>query len=368
MAHGHILHLPDLRVATWGLMNAFFLSLYGLVRKARIKKMMLCFWTVILCWATGIGEAVTREPARISVLIATGMPGSTYYHVGLGLASFWTTKLRDAGIRVSAAASEGSGENIEAIRIADADLILVEEFLCHMAFTGTAVYKNRALPELRTLSLLWPDTVHVLIRADKVKSGTLRDLVGITVATGLPDSGNRYTTEMLLKSVDPTGKKIRLRYLSHAAAIHGLRSGTVQALDISGGIPIPLLTSLLTEGKPRLEFLDIADEQFHALKGEGWDHAVRDTIPTGTYPGQTRPVKSLTYPNVLAVSASLDPQVVYELTKSLYENLEEIEKIHPVCRKLSLERALEGMRVPLHRGAARYYTERQLTIPDYLVE
>ncbi len=87
-------------------------------------------WLVIV-WCV-VPDASVCDPAKndkdtawISVLVATGMPGGTSYHVGLGMASLWTTKLRDCGIRVSAAISEGAIENIEAIRIADADSYLV---------------------------------------------------------------------------------------------------------------------------------------------------------------------------------------------------------------------------------------------------
>ncbi len=79
---------------------------------------------LVLSALMGAVSFAARNPARISVLMATGMPGGTYYHVGLAMASMWTTSLQDEGIRVSAAVSEGSKENIQAIRIADADMIL----------------------------------------------------------------------------------------------------------------------------------------------------------------------------------------------------------------------------------------------------
>jgi TRAP transporter TAXI family solute receptor len=152
-----------------------------------LLSLLTCLAIAGMTWAAG---AKDKGPARISVLIATGMPGGTYYQVGLGMASLWTTRLRDIGIRVSAAISEGSMENIEAIRIADADMILVEDLSCSMAYKGTEYTK--AGPAGTRVSQLCADTVHLLIRADKIESGTLEDLNGLTVATGLPDSGNRF--------------------------------------------------------------------------------------------------------------------------------------------------------------------------------
>jgi hypothetical protein len=295
------------------------------------------------------------------------MPGGTYYQVGLGMASLWTTRLRDIGIRVSAAISEGSIENIEAIRIADADMIIVEDLFCSMAYKGTGIYKGQPLPELRSITTLWPDTVHLLIRADKIESGTLEDLNGLTVATGLPDSGTRFTTELLLKTLKPGPANVRLRSMSNMAAAEALRKGQVEGADLTGGIPVPMVTTLFSEKKPPLAFLEITDSQMQAVHEEGWPHAFRQTIPAGTYPGQGKPVQTVGQMNLLAVTASLNQQVVYALTKTLYENLDYLVRVHPACRDIVLEKSLEGLSVPLHRGAIRYYRERKIKIPEHLI-
>jgi hypothetical protein len=329
-----------------------------------LLSLLTCLAIAGMTWAAG---AKDKGPARISVLIATGMPGGTYYQVGLGMASLWTTRLRDIGIRVSAAISEGSMENIEAIRIADADMILVEDLFCSMAYKGTGIYKGRPLPELRSITTLWPDTVHLLIRADKIESGTLEDLNGLTVATGLPDSGNRFTTELLLKTLKPGPANVRLRSMSNMAAAEALRKGQVEGADLTGGIPVPMVTTLFSEKKPPLAFLDITDLQMQAVHEEGWRHAFRQTIPAGTYPGQGKPVQTVGQMNLLAVTASLNQQVVYALTKTLYENLDYLVRVHPACRDIVLEKSLEGLSVPLHRGAIRYYRERKIKIPEHLI-
>ena len=318
----------------------------------------------------GIGEASAqdRDRARISVLIATGMPGGTYYQVGLGLASLWTTKLRKAGIAVSAAESEGSRENIEAIRITDADLILAEEFLCSMAFHGSGVYRGRSVPELRSITTLWPDVTHLLIGADKVESATLEDLQGLVLVTGPPDSGNRLTTQALLKTLQTIRRPVRLRSMSNLAAAEALKKGTVQAIDLTGGVPVSLVTTLCGEARPSLRFLDITDSQFETFRAGGWEHVFRYVIPPGTYPGQDKPVNTIAQMNTLAVTATLNSEVVYELTKTLYENLDYLARVHPACRSISIEKAMAGLTVPLHRGAIRYYRERGLEIPAHLIK
>jgi uncharacterized protein len=328
----------------------------------------LLFYCVALSLLFG-GEAAAqqKDAARISVLAATGMPGSTYYQVGLGMASLWTTRLRESGIRVSAAISEGSLENIEAIRIADADMILVEDFFSSLAYKGAGMYKGRPLPELRSITTLWPDTLHLLVRADKIKTGTLQDLEGLTIASELPDSGNKYLTEMLLNSLKSGKRKVRLRPMSNMAAAEALRKGAVQGIDVMGGAPIPLVAGLFAERTPPLGLLDITDSQIGAAHQEFGKHLFRTLIPQGTYIGQDKPVNTVAQMNVLAVTASLDEDVVYALTKTLYENLDYLAKVHPACRNVVLDKALDGLSVPLHPGAIRYYRERKINIPEHLI-
>jgi len=295
------------------------------------------------------------------------MPGGTYYHLGLAMASLWTTHLRAEGIRVSAAVSEGSIENLEAIRIADADLVLVEQLFCSMAYNGTDQYRGRPLTELRSITAVWPDTVHLVVRTDRIKTGTVSDLNGLVLATGLTDSGNRFTTQLLLDTLKSAKHNVKVRYMSNMAAAEALRNGTVQAIDLTGGMPIPLVTTLFAERRVPVGFLEITDSQLEAVRQEGWKHVFRSVIPVGTYPGQTRAVNSAGQANVLATTSALDEYVVYALTKTLYENLDSLSKVHPACRNMALEKAFDGVEVPLHPGAIRFYREKKIKIPDNLI-
>lgn len=307
------------------------------------------------------------QPAKISILIATGMPGGTYYQIGLSMASLWTTKLRPAGIRVSAAISEGSRENIDAIRISDADLIIADELFCSMAHNGTGVYRGQPLKELRSISALWPETVNLLIRSDRVKQGLIQDLEGLSLSTGLPDSGNRYTTELLLNTVKSLKQSVKVRSMTNVAAVEALRNGTVQAVDLTGGTPVPLVLSLFQEWKSHLSFVEITDSQLEAVRTEGWKNAFRTVIAANTYPAQEKPVNTIGQNNVLATTEALNAEVVYAVTKTLFENLDILAKAHPACKTMSLNKALSGLLIPLHPGATRFYKEKNINIPDSLI-
>jgi uncharacterized protein len=333
-----------------------------------------CFGTLLVCLLMLVADgALARaappqeKPARISLLMATGMPGGTAYQAGLGMASLWTTKLKKMGIRVSAAISEGSSENIEAIRIADADLILVDQLFLSMAYRGNGLYKNHPVTELRSIASLWPEIVHIIVRSEGKPIGTLHDLTGKILGTGLPDSGSKFLTEFLVATLGSNAQQVSLRSMSPLAAAEALRNNTIQALEATGGVPVPVVGTLCDEFKHRLTFLSITDAEVQTVRTEGWDTASRMVIPAGTYPGQTEAVPTVGQMGILAVTASLDAQVVYALTRVFFENLDYLAKVHPACHNIDLGKAFEGLDVPLHKGALRYFRERKVKIPERLL-
>lgn len=313
------------------------------------------------------GGAELKASAKVSLLMATGMPGGTSYQVGLGLASFWTTTLRQTGIRVSAAISEGSRENIEAIRIADADIILVDDLVSSMAYAGVGIYRGKPLKELRAITNLWPEVVQVVIRSDKARTGNIQDLEGLTLASGLRDSGNRLTIEMLLNSEKGLRQKVRVRSMTVLSAVEAFKKGSVQALDLTGGIPVPALSALFHDIKATLTLLDVSDSQLESLRTEGWKNVFRCTIPANTYAGQVNSVESVGQFSIMATTSQIDAEVIYALTKSLYEGLDTLTKIHPVFRELAIDNATSGLKMPLHPGAIQYYRQRGLNVPESLI-
>lgn len=311
-------------------------------------------------------SARQSKPSRISLLIATGLPGSVDYQVGLGLASLWTSGLRNIGIRVSAAISEGAGENIEAVRIGDADLITTDEYFCYSAFLGKGPYKDKPLNQLRSIALLWPDLLHILVKSEKASTGSLQDLQGLTVASGLPDSACRPLMEQLIRDNAVVKKDVKLKPLSNMAALEAWKTGAVQAMSFSGGLPIPTVNFFTQQNIGLFEFLEVSSTEIANLRREAMPHVFGAKIPAGLYSGLDKDINTVGQHNMLATSSLLDRQVIYELTRTIFENIEYLVRIHPVCSNISLEKALTGLKIPLHPGAAQYYREKKIAIPEEL--
>ena len=116
----------------------------------------------------------------------------------------------------------------------------------------------------------------------------------------------------------------------------------------------------------KFTILDVTPEEGKKMDG-GRNLWVPYTIPAGTYPGQKKDVKTIAQPNFLAVNADVSEEHVYKLTKAIYENLPFLQAIHKATKAMDIKKAMAGLPVPLHPGAAKYYKEVGLTIPDHLL-
>jgi TRAP transporter TAXI family solute receptor len=144
-----------------------------------------------------------------------------------------------------------------------------------------------------------------------------------------------------------------------------LANGQAVAAGIPAGPPTGAITRLMASNPGKFTILDVTEEQLAKMDG-GRNLWVPYTIAAGTYPGQDKDINTIAQPNFLAVNASVDENHVYLLTKTIYENLPFLQAIHPATKAMAVEKALNGLPLPLHPGAQRYYEEAGLEIPDRL--
>ena len=116
----------------------------------------------------------------------------------------------------------------------------------------------------------------------------------------------------------------------------------------------------------QVTLLEVTDEQLEKMDG-GRKLWTRYVIPAGTYVSVDKDLPTIAQPNLLAANADVPEEDVYQITKTIYENLGFLSGIHAATQALSLEKAVEGLPLPLHPGAARYYQEQGLTIPEHLI-
>ena len=161
-------------------------------------------------------------------------------------------------------------------------------------------------------------------------------------------------------------KDFDLVYGGYGPSASALQNGQVEGISTPAGAPTGAITKLFASVGDDVTMLEYTDEQIRKADG-GLSLWTRYVIPKGTYPGQAADIKTIAQPNFLAVRGDVDEEFVYLLTKTLYENLPFLQAIHKATKAMSIDRALAGLPMPLHPGAARYYKEAGLQVPDSLI-
>ena len=140
----------------------------------------------------------------------------------------------------------------------------------------------------------------------------------------------------------------------------------IAGASIPGGTPVSAVTQAFAQlGSERLAVLSFSEDQVLSI---GKTHGVwtRHAIPPHTCPGQADTLFTISQPNFLACRADLPDDVVYSITRTIFENQSYLVDIHQAAAALSLEGALSGLAVPLHPGAVRFFEQRGLSIPSSL--
>ncbi len=327
---------------------------------------------------TGLVAASLALPMQASAqdgasyILATASTGGTYYPVGVAIATLTKVRLEPStGIGMSAVSSAGSGENVRLLREGEAQFGILQGLFGYYAATGSGpIEADGAQEHLRSVTLLWPNVEHFVVSNDHVESGTMADFVALTgerAALGARNSGTIGSNAAILEGLGvDIYEAFDLVEGGYGPAAEALRNGQVAGISTPAGDPVGAISQLLAAAGDSVTILDFTDEELAQADG-GRDLWFRYIIPAGTYPGQDEDIETIAQPNFLATHADLPEEHVYEITKTIYENLPFLQAIHPATDAMSLEVAINGLPVPLHAGAARFYEEQGVDIPDRLI-
>jgi TRAP transporter TAXI family solute receptor len=306
-----------------------------------------------------------------SYILATATTGGTYYPVGVALATLTKVKLEPTeNLSMSAISSAGSGENIKLMRENQAQFALLQALFGAWAAEGTGMLEAEGpQPNLRSISMLWQNVEHFVVSKDMAKTGTIDDLAefgGAPFSIGARNSGTEGSGRAILAGlgIDPEAV-FDVAYMGYTPSAEALQNGTVKGANLPGGVPVSAVAQAFAAMGGDLVLLGFTEEQI-ARANSHFELWPAYEIPAGTYPGQGEAVITIAQPNFLAVNADIPEEDVYLITKSMYENLPFLQNIHAATKDMALDKAIAGLPVPLHPGAARFYAEQGIEIPDRL--
>ncbi len=327
----------------------------------------------LIALAAGMAFALSANHAMAQskdYILNTASTGGTYHPVGTAISTLTKIKLLPKKkFSLTAVNSAGSGANVQALGSGTADFAILQGLFGSYAATGTgpvsAPQKN-----IRSVTMLWQNVEQFVLANDKVKTGTvgdLKSLTGMPMAMGKQNSGTIGSNTVLLSGLGiDINKDYKLIHAGYGPSADALANGQAVGAGMPSGPPTGAITKLMAANKGKFTILDVTPEQAKAMDG-GRKLWVPYTIAAGTYPGQAKDIKTIAQPNFLAVNANVNEDHVYMLTKTMYENLGFLSAIHPATKAMAVKKAMAGLPVPLHPGAARYYKEIVLEVPAHLI-
>ncbi len=301
------------------------------------------------------------EDGKYIVTIYTGSgPGSVYFAVGSMFAKVLNKK--SELIEAKGVTSGASVANAKAIGKGEALAAIIQNDVTYYAWNGKFQFEGKPVKELRGIGTLYPEPVQIVVRADS-DIYTLEDLRGKKVVVGAAGSGVAATAERVLKAAG-IWDDIEPVYQTFSEAAQSLVLGQVDAEFTVIAYPAPAIDQIAVKVPVRL--IPIPDEVIQKLHDEGYPFYVKVVVPANTYNGQTEDVQTIAVKATLAVHKDLPDEVVYEMTRILYENIDELAKAHQVAKQIDMNRAFEGLMIPLHPGAVKYYEEQGIKVPEEL--
>ncbi len=289
------------------------------------------------------------------MMFGTGGTAGTYYSYGGVLAQYLT---KYAGNKVTAVSTGASKANIQSIQDGDFQLGFTQSDVMVYGWEGTKSFeKDGSTHDFRVLGGLYDETVQLITMDESIKS--VEDLRGKSVSIGAAGSGVYFNAVDVLGAAGITLDDIQPQYQSFEDSKEALKDGKIKAAFIVAGAPTTAITELATTNG--VHFVEIAGE-FREQVISACPYYVAMQIPAGTYPGQDEPIETISVKATIIVSAYLDADTVYNMTAAIFDHADEITLENAKGKELSIQEATEGMAVPFHEGAARYYAEHGVTV------
>jgi TRAP transporter TAXI family solute receptor len=260
------------------------------------------------------------------------------------------------GLIAVAQATQGSVENVDLIGRRQLESALAQADVASWAYHGTAIFKSKgAITNLRAIAALFPESIHLVVLKDG-PINNLRDLKGKRVGLGEKESGTLADARIVLEAAGLTERDLKPDYSRLGDATAGLSAKTLDAFFLVGGYPIPAVAELAASTPIRL--VPISDEAFGKLK-KRYPYVTSTTIPADAYSGLDGDTPTVGLNALWIAGAEVPDQIVYEITKSLWSEPTRkfLASRHIMGRRIAPERALDGLDIPVHPGAERYYRE-----------
>ncbi|HEY3917853.1 MAG TPA: TAXI family TRAP transporter solute-binding subunit [Stellaceae bacterium] len=304
--------------------------------------------------AAGLTLALATVPAQAQqfINVLTGGTSGVYYPLGVALANIYAKAIPEA--KASAQATKASIENLSLLQADRGEIAFTLGDSLSQAWKGdTEVGFAQKLDKLRDVAAIYPNYVQIVATAGSgIKS--LADLKGKRMSVGAAKSGTEINARAVLKAAGLSYSDLsKVEYLDFGASIDLMKNRQLDATLISAGLGVSAIRDLATAVD--IVMIPVPPDVVAKIGDPAYLPSV---IPAGTYTGQGADVPAITIQNYLVTRDDLGADLVYQMTKAIFDNLNTLVAAHSAARDIKLANAAKAGPVPLAAGAERYYKEK----------
>jgi TRAP transporter TAXI family solute receptor len=285
------------------------------------------------------------------VNVLTGGTSGVYYPLGVALANAIGKAMPN--VKTSAQSTKASVENLNLLQTGRGEVAFTLGDSLSDAWKGSedAGFKT-PLKKLRGIAAIYPNYIQIVARADAgIK--TIADLKGKRISVGAPKSGTELNARTIFAAAGMSYKDFsKVEYLPFGESVELMKNRQLDVTLQSAGLGVSALRDLATS----VDIIVVAIPA-DVIKKTNDPAYIPAMIPANTYRGQTTDVPAVAVQNYLVTQDGVSNDIVYGITKTLWTSLDQLVAAHSAAKAIDLKQALEGMPVPLHPGAEKYYKE-----------
>ncbi len=314
----------------------------GCMNKKKILSVV--FLVLLVC-----SQVHARDPRFLS--IGTASTGGAFYPIGISMADLLS---HEVGISTSAIVTGGAVENNSLVDKGDVDIAITMSFMAYNASKGVDPY-TKPLTNVNVLfSGLSKGVFHIVVNKNS-DIWSINDLRGKKVALGPAGGGAIAVANDIFSYYDMDETDFKPVYISYAQAADALTDGNVDAIVVQSAAPASAISNLTAARKP-IRLLSIENDVLERLLA-GAPYFSKEVLPKSMY-GTDSDVVTVYTPLVVVVRKDLSEDLVYRLTKSIFENVDVVRNSHPSAKALSIDSATKAVPTTMHPGAVRYFREQ----------
>jgi hypothetical protein len=298
-------------------------------------------------------NASTVLAAKKFVSIASGWVVGVYYPLAGAISNIAHKNLPD--IKITVESSGASVANAKLIAAGDADMAILQNDMAFYALQGVKPIFDKPVPNIRGITSLYQEHCQIQARKD-AKIASVKDLKGKRVCVGPLGSGTEQNAMQILEMY---GMKFddfsKVERLTATESSDYLKDGRIDAAFYSVGVGAAGLVDTANTVDCVIVPIDVQTADALIKKYPFFTKAI---VPKGAYKGIEQDVPTVAVMAILVARAEMEEGMAYQITKAIFENLADIERAHAKGKELKLETALNGMSIPLHPGAEKFYKEK----------